>query len=169
MSIQDWGAVGEIVGAIAVVVTLLYLTTQIRQNTRSLRNAASSSINDALLQLNSRWAENPDGLVEIWVRGCADLGSLTPVERERWEHHAFDLLNLATYIDHTEQENLADAHMDWIQYMKMLIYANPGLRQFMVNLKEGWGGSRELYDRLMEEPEVKLTPGPGTTAVDPAD
>lgn len=31
MTIQDWGAMGEVVGAIAVVVTLAYLATQIRQ------------------------------------------------------------------------------------------------------------------------------------------
>jgi len=32
MSIQDWGAVGEIVGAIAVLVTLIYLARQIRHS-----------------------------------------------------------------------------------------------------------------------------------------
>ena len=30
MGIQDWGAVGEIVGAIAVILTLGYLASQIR-------------------------------------------------------------------------------------------------------------------------------------------
>ena len=30
MTIQDWGAIGELVGAVAVVVTLVYLATQIR-------------------------------------------------------------------------------------------------------------------------------------------
>ncbi len=44
MSIQDWGAVGEIVGAIAVVVTLLYLAGQIRQNTQVARSAARQAI-----------------------------------------------------------------------------------------------------------------------------
>jgi hypothetical protein len=36
MTIQDWGAIGEIVGAIAVVATLVYLAKQIRQNTHSM-------------------------------------------------------------------------------------------------------------------------------------
>ena len=34
MSIQDWAAIGEIVGAIAVVITLLYLAMQIRDSNR---------------------------------------------------------------------------------------------------------------------------------------
>ena len=32
MTIQDWGAIGEIVGGLAVIVTLGYLAFQLRQN-----------------------------------------------------------------------------------------------------------------------------------------
>ena len=32
MSIQDWGAIGEIAGAIAVLLTLLYLAKQIKHS-----------------------------------------------------------------------------------------------------------------------------------------
>ena len=34
MDIQDWGALGEVLGAIGVVVTLIYLARQIRENSR---------------------------------------------------------------------------------------------------------------------------------------
>ncbi len=36
MTIEEWGAIGEIVGALAVVASLVYLAVQIRQNTRQL-------------------------------------------------------------------------------------------------------------------------------------
>lgn len=36
MTLQDWGAIGEVVGALAVVVTLIYLAKQIRQNTHAM-------------------------------------------------------------------------------------------------------------------------------------
>ena len=36
MDLQDWGAIGEVVGALAVVVTLIYLAKQIRLNTRAM-------------------------------------------------------------------------------------------------------------------------------------
>jgi len=36
MTLQDWGAIGEVVGALAVVVTLIYLTKQIRLNTHAI-------------------------------------------------------------------------------------------------------------------------------------
>ena len=40
MKIQDWGAIGEVIGAAAVVITLAYLATQIRhQNLQFLRTS----------------------------------------------------------------------------------------------------------------------------------
>jgi len=36
MTLQDWGAIGELVGALAVVATLIYLAKQIRLNTRAM-------------------------------------------------------------------------------------------------------------------------------------
>ena len=48
MNWEAIGAIGEIVGAIAVVATLGYLATQIRQNTRSDRAASRQMILDVL-------------------------------------------------------------------------------------------------------------------------
>jgi hypothetical protein len=36
MTLQDWGAIGEVVGAVSVVVTLIYLAKQIRLNTHAI-------------------------------------------------------------------------------------------------------------------------------------
>jgi hypothetical protein len=44
MTIQDLGAIGEIVGAIAVVATLIYLATQIRQNNELLRSGSRQAL-----------------------------------------------------------------------------------------------------------------------------
>lgn len=61
MTLQDLGALGEIVGAVAVVLSLLYVAAPIRQNTRSLRSATSFAVNQALAELNGRWVANADG------------------------------------------------------------------------------------------------------------
>ena len=42
MTIQDWGAIGELVGGAAVVLTLVYLAVQLRQNTKSVETSALS-------------------------------------------------------------------------------------------------------------------------------
>ena len=58
MTLQDLGNIGEFVGAIGVILTLAYLAVQIRQNTRSLRTAAYSSIVTQTVDLNARIAQD---------------------------------------------------------------------------------------------------------------
>jgi hypothetical protein len=49
MSLDDLGNIGEVIGAIAVVVSLLYLASQIRSNTRAVRaSAVDSSISHSM-------------------------------------------------------------------------------------------------------------------------
>lgn len=44
MTIEELGSLGEIIGAVAVVVTLLYLATQIRQNNELLRSGSRQAL-----------------------------------------------------------------------------------------------------------------------------
>jgi hypothetical protein len=65
------GAIGQIVGALAVVISLIYLAREIRSNARSARLASVGTINDWLGQL----AEHPH-LRELYYRGIHDFESL---------------------------------------------------------------------------------------------
>jgi hypothetical protein len=64
-------AIGQIVGAIAVVVSLIYLAREIRSNARSARLASVGSLNRCLAEI----ATHPH-LAEVWNRGMRDLDSL---------------------------------------------------------------------------------------------
>ncbi len=77
MSWEAIGAIGEVVGAAAVVVTLIFLLAQLRQNTRALdenSRTARRAVADRNFKDLSRWrtllVEQPD-LTAIWHRGCA--------------------------------------------------------------------------------------------------
>ena len=84
MNWEALGAIGEIVGAIAVVLTVGYLAVQIRQNTqqitenvRSLRVAAFQSIQQSGHQVRAQvLAEAGSAL-----KGLREPESLTPEER----------------------------------------------------------------------------------------
>jgi hypothetical protein len=74
MSIQDWAAIGEMVGAIAVVVSLIYVGVQVRQNTRATRVITRQ----AFVQTHG---ENVSHLMQeefrdIYWRGLAGLSNL---------------------------------------------------------------------------------------------
>ena len=62
------GAVGEVVGAIAVILTLLYLAAQIRQNTTSLQGQTDMDYARETANWSARITANPE-LVELWLRG----------------------------------------------------------------------------------------------------
>jgi hypothetical protein len=68
MDVQDWGAVGEILGGIAVIVTLVYLARQIRENSRQLRVSAITSINHLI---NEAWDPiyGNDRNIRVWTTG----------------------------------------------------------------------------------------------------
>lgn len=149
MTLQDLGALGEIIGAVAVVLSLLYVAAQIRQNTRSLRSATSFAVNQALAELNGRWVANTDGFTDLWLRGCADLDSLDPTERERFSRQVYDLLNLAVLQHEAERNDIGDAHIDCIGYISFLVQTNPGLQQFVEELGGPFFAAEELYYRIL--------------------
>ena len=91
MSIQDWGAIGEIVGAGAVIITLLYLATQIRQNSSQIRSEGhvrvTDSYNDIIRQLLA-----DDALFKTIVRGCQNWESLSAFEQSSF--HLYFHINI---------------------------------------------------------------------------
>jgi hypothetical protein len=45
-SLQDWASLAEIVGAVAIVVSLVYVATEIRENTKALNATSRQSLGD---------------------------------------------------------------------------------------------------------------------------
>jgi len=84
------GAVGEIVGALAVVVTLAYLALQVRASTRESEANAFAVTSDHRTMIRGQFMEHAD----VWARGNAE-GELSPAERivfdelvmSRADHH----------------------------------------------------------------------------------
>ena len=143
------GATGEWAGAAVVVVTLFYLARQIRQNTRATKAGTSYSVNESLSKIVG--ALRSDGeFAEIWIRGCEDIDALNEVERLRFTSHLLDMLNLAEYVYQLEKQDLSEAHIDYIPWIALLYRENPGIRSFMDDLKEGYAGSKELFERMTD-------------------
>ena len=89
MNIQDWGAIGEIVGALAVVASLIYLAAQIRQNTRQISLGLESTRLAAFeqnVESGNRAREllitNPE-ITELFLKGLADYQGLRSTEKFR--------------------------------------------------------------------------------------
>lgn len=60
MNWEAVGAIGEVIGAIGVIVTLAYLAIQIRQNSAVVRSATRQAISTTQAEIGYRLAENPE-------------------------------------------------------------------------------------------------------------
>ena len=79
---MDWqmiGAVGELLGAVAVVATLFYLARQVREGSKEAQRTRWNDVNAEISSVVQSWSENTD-LSDIVFRGLTDFDSLQPQE-----------------------------------------------------------------------------------------
>lgn len=84
MSLEDLGNIGEAIGGIAVIITIVYLAIQIRQNTRAVRAAAFQQVVDSFAEFSAFLSRDRD-LVEIVINGNKDYHSLNEVDQTRYD------------------------------------------------------------------------------------
>jgi hypothetical protein len=75
MSIQEWGAISEMVGAIAIVVSLIYVGVQIRQNTQATRVRASQAFVESHCGAITQITRHP-AFWDVYWRGLSGLSNL---------------------------------------------------------------------------------------------
>ena len=76
------GAVGEIVGAAAVVISLIYLALQIRAQNREARRAAMHDFSEGFRDTMATFASDSE-IAKIFVRGNDDFAGLSDDEKLR--------------------------------------------------------------------------------------
>jgi hypothetical protein len=93
MTIADWGSLGELGGSIGVMVTLIFLVVQMRQNTFALKSANLESVLSGYAALNREYFGTSTQSAEnraVWVRGHARFEGLTDDERHLFHHMMVD-------------------------------------------------------------------------------
>jgi hypothetical protein len=80
MNVQDLGAIGEIVGAAAVVASLLYLAIQIRQSSRIAKASTTQALLGYSAQMNTAAAGD---IAPVMAKVLSDQ-DLTPTERYQY-------------------------------------------------------------------------------------
>lgn len=137
MSLEDLAAIGEAVGGLAVLVTLVYLAYQFRQTARLERAAGQR---DLLAQCRG-WIEltaiHPD-LFPVLQRGLADLNSVTPAEKERCSAWAWSLCFLAEQALYMQRDGVIH-HVSYQGFLDaaLAVIATPGGRVL-------WSGIRNV-------------------------
>jgi hypothetical protein len=84
-------AISQLIGSLAVVLSVLYLAVQVHQNTRVARLATQDAAATALREVTKPFMENAE-LERIWRVGLEDIGALSVEERARFFHAAYQWL-----------------------------------------------------------------------------
>ena len=93
MNWEAIGAVGEVVGAIAVVATLGYLAVQLKQNTRTVQLAAETGLSEKFADWTAHVVNNPE-LGRIWDAAAIEPESLTDDEKRLYLWYVAELILL---------------------------------------------------------------------------
>jgi hypothetical protein len=101
----NWEAVSalaEVFGLVAVLVSLIYIGFEVRQNTRQARLSAQRDLVQELGQLSSCLTTNSE-LASIVIEGAKDLENLSPIEQIQFRsymNHLFALFEQQHLLHH---------------------------------------------------------------------
>ena len=156
MSIIELGAVGEFIGAIAVIATLIYLSMQIRQNTRAMEESRR-------LALAQTYQMRADALQDMLVSAArSELGSI--IVRLTAAGYPENIAALDTLSDEergrfrqwqiAQQTHWDNMHFQYQQGFLDQEYYDDAFRERVVRLAPTWralgltGGRQSFFDEI---------------------
>jgi len=130
---MDWdaiGAVGEVVGAAGVVASLLYLAVQVRGGARASAVDAKLRAAEMRIEFIDSLINTPE-LNDLWLRGLADLDSLSESE-----YYLFTNMSLKAFwlfsASHFQYSIGAVSESDWHESRVVMLYwlRRPGCQKW---------------------------------------
>ena len=138
MDIQDLGAIGELIGSIAVVVTLIYLAQQIRQNTRQLHVSNSQNSVENHYNLVTPLAMDKEFLKK-WKKAGSHFDELDEDEQDQFVMYEWRALSSWRHYHQLRESGLVtDSHWHELTW----VFENVGQRGSM---RAAWKMYRTSY------------------------
>jgi hypothetical protein len=155
VSLDDLGNIGEAIGAVAVVVSLVYLASQIRQNTRAVRaTAVDSSIGHSMDVRKSLYES--DALARIYTAGSNDPETLSAEDLVRFRMFYHNVLLSLSNI--YSQTSLAGLPVEtWSAQIPLLqrVLSTAGGKWFWTNYRHEFEPSfRDEVARISADPST---------------
>ncbi len=149
MNILELGAIGELVGGVAVLVTLIYLAVQIRHAREQLKYQVETDLHT---RLYDAWAPVYEGRnAEILWAGLNEPGSLDGADL-----FVFDLLmrrNTAVLVEAIHDHAVGATSDEWIDVLgaeyRTVLTSKPGGRAWILDNRDDYQNEIERF-RLIE-------------------
>lgn len=158
MNWEAIGAVGEILGAVGVVVTLAYLARQIHVSNRAARRAAEQELMDLTFALMSQIGANAD-VAQLWSKGLLDFDNLSSSEQVRFHTLAYQMMALFERFFYLNRTGEVDRYIaEPNAHTRRAMVAAPGLQAWFSKRKSQFGDEfcRVLVKEMAEGGEFRL-------------
>ena len=130
MTIGELGSLGEVIGAIATVATLLYLAAQIRANTLATKRQALDDTIDRVVQWEARLVSSPD-LIPAWIDGARDYHGLPTEDQLRFTAMIIEILaGIEATIEAAKFGGVKPETVGAVQGMITQLSRNKGVREY---------------------------------------
>ncbi|MEQ9562173.1 MAG: hypothetical protein RLN69_06600 [Woeseiaceae bacterium] len=128
MDLDTLSKLGEFVGGFFVVISLIYLAYQVRQNTRSLRAENYGRLLDRMSTLQSAISSDAE-LNRIFTVGAEHPGRLTRSERIRFSWALYEMVGNGEFMFHQVREGMLPTEV-WERWDDTLGWwmSHPGMR-----------------------------------------
>jgi hypothetical protein len=83
MNLQDWSNVAQVIGALAVVISLVYVGFQVKRNTNAVRSATSQAVHNNYADWYMSMVGDAE-LNRIAIKGLKDYSLLDEIEKARF-------------------------------------------------------------------------------------
>ena len=146
MSISDLATVASLLASIAVIITVIYLARQVKQNTVALRAGFITSNNEIIAPL----VQQRD-VAEIWVKGSDNFRELDPVDQQRVMFFESRAITVWNHYFHMRDKGLIE---DYLWEEMLWLFRNIGKRESMQETWKLWRsaylpGFREFMDQYL--------------------
>jgi len=157
MNLGDLANLGQVIGALAVVVSLFYVAHQIRQNTNAVRSAAAQVVHEHFASWYHLLAADAE-LSQVAVNGLRDYSSLSERDKARFIATFMAFLSYSQNAFLKWREGILEPPlwMGW-ELLIMNLVAAPGGREFWKERGYLFG---EEFRRHVEDDLMKRTPHP---------
>ncbi len=121
LTLTEWAAAGEIVGTVAVVISLLFVAYSINRNTDATQASSENILFERHTELANQFMLDPT-LAELMVKRRNGGADLTEVEVIRWEKYELNMLDIwALAHSRHQRELLSEGQWEtWDRYFTHL-------------------------------------------------
>ena len=157
MTIQEWGALGEVVGGVAVLVSLVYLAYQIRQNTHQIElgvKATKLASFDRTVESSNRIRQMlvaDSEVSRLFTRAIRSYRDLDGEDRFR-ANMLFRIIFSEIHANFVRNEALeiGESLDGSIRFLDGMLI-NPGIREWLEDADVDWReGFRTMVDERLE-------------------